>query len=117
VNVQASPPASRLAAAATHLAEHTGEPVERIELARAVLRRLDAWVCRIQDRRLEGLREAWRARCAMVHERLTVQCGGRRYAGRVQDIHPLEGLVLLGDHGERIHLPAETSTVIEAGSQ
>jgi BirA family biotin operon repressor/biotin-[acetyl-CoA-carboxylase] ligase len=117
VNVRASPPASRLAAPATHLDEHSGEPVERIELARAILRRLDAWVCCIQDRRLEELREAWRGRCAMIHERVAVQCGGRRYVGRAEDIHPLEGLVLVGDHGERIHLPAETSTLVETGSQ
>jgi hypothetical protein len=29
------------------------------------------------------------------------------------DINPLEGLILCGDHGERIHLPAETSTILD----
>jgi BirA family biotin operon repressor/biotin-[acetyl-CoA-carboxylase] ligase len=116
VNVNAAPPASRLAAPATSLAQQVDEPVERIELARAVLRRLDAWVCGIQAARLEELRKAWLARCGMIHERLTVQCGGRRYVGRAEDIHPLEGLVLVGDHGERIHLPAETSTLVDTGS-
>ncbi|MCJ7543881.1 MAG: biotin--[acetyl-CoA-carboxylase] ligase [Phycisphaerae bacterium] len=112
INTNACPPASRLAAPATSLAERVGEPVERIEVARAVLRRLDAWVECIEDRRLEELREAWLSRCGMIHERLTVQCGGHRYVGRAVDIHPLEGLVLVGDHGERIHLPAETSTLV-----
>ena len=112
INVNASPPTSRLAAPATSLAEQVGEPVERIEVVRAVLRRLDSWAWCIQGRHLEELREAWLARCGMLHERLTVQCGGRRYVGRAIDIHPLEGLVLCGDHGERIHLPAETSTLI-----
>ncbi len=112
INVNACPPASRLAAPATSLAEQVGELVERIEVARAVLRRLDEWVWRIQAGRLEELRTGWLARCDMIHERLTVQCGGRRYVGRAVDIHPLEGLVLCGDHGERLHLPAETSTLV-----
>ena len=113
INVNACPPARRLVAPATSLAEHVGEPVERIEVARAVLRRLDAWVSSIQAGGLDELRQAWLGRCGMIHERLTVQCGGRRYVGRAVDIHPLEGLVLVGDHGERIHLPAETSTLLD----
>lgn len=112
INTNACPPASRLVAPATSLAEQVGEPVERIEVARAVLRRLDAWVSCVEDRRLEELREAWLSRCGMMHERLTVQCGGRHYVGRAVDIHPLEGLVLVGDHGERIYLLAETSTLV-----
>ena len=40
-------------------------------------------------------------------------CGGRRHVGRAVDIHPVAGLVLLDDHDTRIHLPAETSTIVE----
>jgi hypothetical protein len=66
---------------------------------------------------MEILHSAWLERCGMTNQRLTVQCGGRRYTGRVMDIHPLQGLILCGDHGERIHLPAETSTILDhAGS-
>jgi len=113
INVHAAPPPSRLAHPATSLAEQTGLIVERIDVIRAVLRRLDAWVGRIQAGRLEELRNAWLARCGMMNQRITVQVGGRRYAGRVMDIDPLEGVILCGDHGERLHLPAETSTILD----
>jgi BirA family biotin operon repressor/biotin-[acetyl-CoA-carboxylase] ligase len=113
INAHAAPPPSRLAHPATSLAEQTGLVLERIDVIRAVLRRLDAWVVRIQAGRLEELRTAWLARCGMMNQRLTVQCGGRRYVGRVMDINPLEGLILCGDHGERVHLPAETATILD----
>jgi BirA family biotin operon repressor/biotin-[acetyl-CoA-carboxylase] ligase len=117
INANAAPPPSRVAHVATSLADQTGVPTERIEVVRSVLRRLDAWVAEIHEGRLEKLHGAWIERCSMTNQRLTVQCGGRRYAGRVMDIHPLEGLILCGDHGERIHLPAETSTILDpAGS-
>lgn len=113
INVNAAPDSAGLVQPATCLAEQVGEAVERIEVVRAVLRRLDEWVGCVQEKRLEELRAAWLGRCGMIHQRLTVESGGRRYVGRAEDIHPLEGLVLCGDHGERVHLPAETSTILE----
>ncbi len=111
INANASPPPEMVAGVAASLAEHLGEPVERIELVRAVLCRLDDWLGRIAAGKLEELHESWLLRCGMINRRITVVCGGRRYVGRVLDVSPLEGMVLSCDSGQRVHLPAENATV------
>ena len=113
VNVNAGPPPSRVAHPAGCLADQAGGALERIEVVRAILRRLDDWVAEVGDGRLDELKRAWLGRCGMIHHRVTLQCGPRRHTGRVMDIDPLEGLILCGDHGERIHLPAKTSTLVD----
>ena len=115
VNVNAAPDAGSVDAPATSLAERLGHPVERIEVARALLVCLDGWVERIAAGRLEGLRREFIARCRMINERATVRCGGERHTGRVLDVDPLEGLVLCQDDGSRVRLPAEGSTVVGPG--
>ncbi len=112
INVNAAPPAEMLDAPATHLAEHLHHAVERIVLIRAVLQRLDIWVDRITAGQCEPLHEAWLARCGMLNQRLTVECAGQRYVGRVLDVSPLEGLILACDAGQQIHLPAENATIV-----
>lgn len=112
INVNSCPPPSRLPHPATSLARCLGGEVERVEIIRAILRRLDRWVADIQAGRVDRLRSAWLSRCSMLNQRLTVACGGRRYVGRAIDINPLSGLLLSGDHGELIRLPAETSTIL-----
>jgi len=113
VNVNAAPPGVQIGSAATCLADHLGHPVERIELVRAVLRRLDRWVGRISTGKLERLHSAWLSRCGMINQRIAVLCRGRRHVGRVLDVSPLEGLVLSCDDGRQVHLPAENSTVLD----
>ncbi len=113
INANACPPPSRVSHPATSLARQLGTDVERVEVVRAVLRRLDRWAADIQAGRVEELRTAWLARCCMLNQRLTVICGGRRYVGRAVDINPMSGLLLSGDHGELIQLPAETSSISE----
>ena len=113
INVNAAPSRDALAAEAVCLAEALGDRVERIEVVRAVLRRLDDWAQRIARGRLDALRERWLARCGMINQRVRVRCGGQCYAGRALDVSPLEGLVLCCDDGRRVHLPAEASTVLD----
>lgn len=113
INVNAHSPAGRVDRPATSLAEHLGHPAERIEVLRAVLRRLDARVGQVAAGELDDLHAGWLARCDMINERLTVESAARRYVGRVSDIDPLEGLILFDDNGRRIHLPAEHSTIVE----
>ncbi len=105
-------PAADVDALAVSLAEELGHPVERIEIVRAVLRRLDQWTRRVEAEQLEELHSVWLARCGMLNERITVVCGGKRYVGRALDVSPLEGLILSCDDGQRLHLPAESSTVL-----
>ena len=114
INANAAPPADQLDAAATCLAEHCGCQVDRTEPVRAVLRRLDHWVGQISQGRLKALHDAWLLRCGMLNERATVTCGGQRFTGRILDVSPMDGLVLCCDDGQRVHLPAKTSTIVNS---
>jgi biotin-(acetyl-CoA carboxylase) ligase len=97
---------------ATCLAVHADAPIDRAELARALLRRLDAWVARITAGGLEALHAAWIARCGMLHEWVRVRCGQEVHEGTVVDVSPMEGLLLATDAGRLVHLPAELSTLL-----
>ena len=112
LNVNAAPPAEAVGRAAVCLADALGHAVERIELARAMLMRLDHWVGQIEDGRYGQLHDLWRARCGMLGQRARIVSGGRTYEGRVLDVSPLEGLVLSQDSGVTVHLPARTSSVV-----
>jgi len=98
---------------ATSLAEHLGHPVERIEVIRSVLRRLDDWMHRVEAGRLDELHAAWISRCGMLNTRIEVVCDTGRYVGRVLDVSPLEGLILACDDGRNVRLAAESSTVLK----
>jgi BirA family biotin operon repressor/biotin-[acetyl-CoA-carboxylase] ligase len=113
INVHASPPGSRVDLPATDLAEHTGGAIDRIELARAVLKRLDHWIDLVARGKLLALHKQWMARCDMINQRITVGHAGGTHTGRVLDIDPLRGLVLCDDHGRSIHLPAQTATILK----
>jgi BirA family biotin operon repressor/biotin-[acetyl-CoA-carboxylase] ligase len=112
LNVNAAPTPEEVSAPAACLADALGRPVERIDLLRAVLRRLDHWVGAVGAGRTDALHDAWAARCGMLGRRCTVLCDGRRHAGRVLDVDPFGGLVLGGDDGSVRTLPAATSTVV-----
>jgi BirA family biotin operon repressor/biotin-[acetyl-CoA-carboxylase] ligase len=114
INVNAAPPRDAVDFAATSLAAASGAEVERIEVVRHVLQRLDHWVqAAASESAAVTLHEAWLPRCDMINQRLAVQCAGVRYEGRVLDVRPLEGLVLCCDSGQTICLPAERSTIIK----
>ena len=112
INANASPPAGEVDRPATDLAAHTHAPVERIEVIRAVLRRFDHWVAEAGGGRLDELHAEWVRRCGMLNQRVTVLSAGRKYVGQVLDVDPLRGLVLRGDEGQTLRLPAETTTVL-----
>ena len=113
INANASPPSSRVDSPATDLASHTGEEVDRVQVVRAVLRRLDYWCIQLARGDLSELHEQWMARCGMINQRVELLSGGRSLAGRVLDIDPLRGLILTDDSGNTFHLPAETSTLVK----
>ena len=116
VNASAHPDDAEVDQPACDLSAWCPGGLERVELARAILRRLDKWVCRLEDdssAAAEDLRGAWQRRCGMVNQRLTVQSRGRRYTGRVVQIDPLAGLVLLTDAGAQVHVPAEGATIVQ----
>lgn len=113
INVNAAPPPEAVEAPASCLAGVLGTPVERIEVVRHVLCRLDQWTHSVEQGDTAALHAAWMSRCGMVNHRLAVVCGGRRYEGRVLDVDPLVGLRLCCDDGQTVHLPAQTSTVVK----
>ncbi len=94
------------------LADYFARPVERIELIRALIRRMDAWCKRIAAGGAEVLHEPWKSRCRMINRRLRVRSADGEYVGRVLDVSPLEGLVLVCDDGRHLHLPARSTTVL-----
>jgi BirA family biotin operon repressor/biotin-[acetyl-CoA-carboxylase] ligase len=111
VNANAAPPDGAVDRPADSLARHVGGAVERVEVVRAILRRLDHWLAEVEAGRHDGIHSAWMAHCSMINQRIAVTRAGRRYEGRVLDVSPLEGLILIGDHGQRIHFPAESSSL------
>ena len=74
---------------------------------------MDAWVGRIAAGRSDELRRPWAKRCATIHQRVRVRCGQVCHEGRALDVSPMDGLVLCRDDGQRVHLPAAESTVID----
>ena len=112
INVNAAPAAGEVDQPAACLAAAMGHAVERVEVMRSLLRRLDHWAGQISRGRFDDLRLAWLARCGMIEGRVTVQAAGKCYEGRVVDVSPLEGLVLACDNGTRVHLAASNATVL-----
>ncbi|MCY2926158.1 MAG: biotin--[acetyl-CoA-carboxylase] ligase, partial [Planctomycetota bacterium] len=112
VNVGEAPPRDAVDRPAASLRASAGQAVERIEVLRSVLVRLDAWVAAIAGGQFEALHEAWAGRCGMINQRVTVQSQGRLVTGRVLDVSPLEGLVLACDSGQTVTLQAATSTIV-----
>ncbi|MCE5327545.1 MAG: biotin--[acetyl-CoA-carboxylase] ligase [Planctomycetaceae bacterium] len=112
INVNAAPAAGEVDQSAACLSDVLGHAVERVEVMRSLLRRLDHWVGLISRGRVDALRRSWLARCGMIETRVTVQAAGKRYVGRVVDVSPLEGLVLACDGGTRVHLAASDATVL-----
>ena len=113
INVASAPAQEHVSRPTTCLAERAAHYIERIEVIRAVLRRLDAWVDRIARGQSADLRRPWVRRCGMINQRVRVRCGESCYEGRALDVSPLDGLVLCRDDGQRVHLPAAESTVLD----
>lgn len=112
VNVGAHPHQELLDSPATDLVSELGHDVRRIEVIRKILQRLDEWVYRISEGKLEELRTAWLRRCGMLNERISVACGDVRHVGWLLDVSPLEGLILSTDDGRRIYLQAGSSRIL-----
>jgi BirA family biotin operon repressor/biotin-[acetyl-CoA-carboxylase] ligase len=112
VNVNAAP-SGEFHRPAVCLSDHLGAPVERVEVVRQILGRLDYWVGQIAAGELGLLRDRWLGRCEMVGQRITVLCAGLRYTGRVLDVSPLEGLLLCRDEGPTVHLPSGKSSLVD----
>lgn len=112
INVTASPPPGQTSRPATHISLHASD-VERNQLLRGVLQRLDFWLYKVMAGQYELLHDTWLPRCGMIHERVRIRCGDRCCEGRVLDVSPLEGLILACDSGQHMQLPAIRSSVLD----
>jgi len=81
-------------AGATSLGRELAREIDRTKLARALLRRLDAWYGRLVDGGLSELEEAWRSRSADVGKWLALVCNGRFYEGKVLEVSLSAGIKL-----------------------
>ncbi len=90
LNVNAHPPGVNAAS--------LGPDASRVAVARALLEALDAWYARLGGS-LREYRRAWRERSYILGRRVLVRQGGKTVSGTVDEVDPLEGVVLRLDSG------------------
>lgn len=89
---------------ASSLKLECGEPVDRPELAAAILQELDRDYARICDGRFPELADEWESRCTTIGQHVTVLVGERRVQGRAESLDDSGALLVRTEHGriERI---------------
>ena len=75
-----------------------GPEASRLRTARALMRGLDRWYGRLSGSLREYRRE-WRDRSFIMGKRVRVREAGRRVTGVVEEVDPLEGIVLRLESG------------------
>src|SRR5204863_849143 len=86
---------------ATSLEIESRQPIDRLCIARALMRQLDRVFAEGPGAGNAEIAAAWQERSADIGRRVTVSCNGRRYSGRVVDVSPERGLLLQEDTGSR----------------
>jgi BirA family transcriptional regulator, biotin operon repressor / biotin---[acetyl-CoA-carboxylase] ligase len=94
-----------LRATATSLGIVTSRWIDRSELARALLRRLDAWYELGRSCGPESLNGAWRDRSEHLGQRVAVATPQGLVLGRLDDLHLQHGLSLTLPDGRRRQIP------------
>ena len=75
-----------------------GESVSRVAAARALLEAVDDWYGRLSGT-LRDYRKAWRERSFILQKRVRVKLNGRPVAGIVEEVDPMDGIVLRLESG------------------
>ena len=75
-----------------------GPKASRVDAARALLEAADDWYARLGGG-LEDYRRAWRERSFILRKRVRVKQDGRAFTGIVEDVDPMDGLVVRVDAG------------------
>lgn len=75
-----------------------GEKVSRAATARALLEALDDWYARLPGS-LRDYRNAWRKRSFILQKRVRVRQGGKAIVGTVEEVDPIDGIVLRLESG------------------
>jgi BirA family biotin operon repressor/biotin-[acetyl-CoA-carboxylase] ligase len=106
LNVSEAPPAGAVDFPATHLAAHTGRPVERVALLRAILERLEARYPAMSLAEAEPLHADWAARLVWLGQPVVARTPGGDLAGLAEGTDPDGALVVKLDSGERVRVHA-----------
>lgn len=113
VNVFDAPDNSSVDSPATSLAQWVSpETINRNNVIRQILCRLDHWIIQIMTSNVEMLHATWVPRCDMIGHRVKLKSGEKIHTGRVLDVEPLGGLLLVNDLGAHELIPAEGTSVI-----
>lgn len=75
-----------------------GESVSRVAAARSLLEAVDDWHGRLQGS-LRDYRKAWRERSYILQKRVRVRQNGRAVTGTVEEVDPMDGIVLRLESG------------------
>jgi BirA family biotin operon repressor/biotin-[acetyl-CoA-carboxylase] ligase len=84
---------------AVSLKQVLGRDVDRVELARQLLRQLDRWLILLGEKQFDLLHDEWLTRCDEIGQKITLMINGRRFTGRVIDVSAEQGLLLRLDNG------------------
>jgi BirA family biotin operon repressor/biotin-[acetyl-CoA-carboxylase] ligase len=76
-----------------------GPKVSRLAAGRALLEALDDWYGRL-DGSLRDYKKAWRDRSFILRRRVRVKHGGKAFSGIVEEVDPVDGIVLRLDSGQ-----------------
>lgn len=104
VNLDAAELPSELRKTATSLKIESGQPVDRAELAVAILRELDDDYERIRRGQFELVAAEWQQRCTTLGREVSIRIGDRVIRGRAESLDAEGALLLRTQHGrlERI---------------
>jgi BirA family biotin operon repressor/biotin-[acetyl-CoA-carboxylase] ligase len=83
-----------------------GATVSRPATARALLEALDDWYGRIHGN-LRDYRKAWKDRSFIIGKRVRIRQNGKPFEGVVEEVDPLDGLVVRLDSGHPREVRAE----------
>ena len=104
VNLSASEFPVELKKVATSLKIESGRHLNRLDLATAILRELDADYQRIKSGRFAEVADEWEEQCITLGHRVRIHIGPREVAGRAEALDDDGALLVRTDHGhlERI---------------
>ena len=104
VNLKASEFPAELKKVATSLKIESGRHLNRIDLAAAILRELDADYHRIQRGRFAEVADEWEEQCITLGHRVRIHIGNREITGRAEALDDDGALLVRTEHGhlERI---------------
>ncbi len=115
VGINVSLPEQHLPPEHEHLRESitsvhaAGQPADRLLVLADTLRQLDEALTQPDP---AHLLQAWRSRCPLLAQTLTLRNNGRTVRGQILDLDPSAGLIVRTDSGAVVHLPAATTTVL-----